>query len=491
MLEAISAGRGIRRQSQDAKQPQMKMEGSPKLPAGDLEAASSLASSSGAAAMSTSLAATSLTGSISSGIAVPPSLGKDQEANAMADNVDREEAINTSQTNAIHIEHDTAAQKLFRWKSIKLLLRQSKELHFSDRTEDYVMDYETNKGILRIYGKGRQARDIGDRSSSGGSAASPADSSSSGPSDDSSTNSSPAASPEYLWGTGLLPATAEPRSQNDTGGLNPDSTLKLDPKTMTRLLKSYFDHLHILHPFLEEKRLTRQVDSFKRRHNPQDPSFSKPSYLVSGPADLLRENKTAKRKHPDGPYYMALEHSNLTQGSTTVSTQIDKSPETALILLVMALGRICESREDLPGPVPDGLRESIHHPMSPFPPLNRQIDSPPPSSFPMRHSPSSSSHSTINTSAPSPLSRGRYGLSSPRSSIGELLPGTRNVDVIPGLAYYAQASDILGNLTGCQDLVMAQCCLLAGLFAGQLANTLESLTWIQSASRICRLLVKQ
>ena len=497
MLEAISAGQGLRKQSQDSKQPQLKMESPPNRPAVDLGEAPSSAPSSGATQINTSLPSTAIPGTAASNAAGPPGLAKDQSQggnagspSATINNVGREEASTTSQTNAIWIEHDTAAQKLFRWRSIKALLRQSKDLHFSDRTEEYVMDFETNKGILRLYGKGRQTRDIGDGSSSSGSAASPADSSSSGPSDESSANSSPAASPEYLWGTGLLPATAEPRSTNDTGGLNPDSTLKLDPKTMTRLLKSYLDHMHILHPFLEEQKLTRQVDTFKRRHNPQDSSFSKPSYLVSGPVDLLRENNTTKRKHSDGPYYMALEHSNLAQGSTTVSTGIDRSPETALILLVMALGRICEVREDLPGPVSDGLREPLHQPVSTFSPLNRQIDSPPPS-FSMRHSSSASSHSTMNTSVLSPISRGRYGLSSPRSSVGELPSGTRNVDVIPGLAYYAQASDILGNLTGCQDLVMAQCCLLAGLFTGQLANTLESLTWIQSASRICRLLVRQ
>lgn len=55
--------------------------------------------------------------------------------------------------------------------------------------------------------------------------------------------------------------------------------------------------------------------------------------------------------------------------------------------------------------------------------------------------------------------------------------------MIPGLAYYSQATDILGNLTGSTSLIHVQCCILAGLYAGQLANSIESLSWIQNAAR--------
>lgn len=397
----------------------------------------------------------------------------------------------TSQTNAIYIEHDTAAQKLFRWRSIKALLRQSRELRFSDRMEEYVMDYETNKGVLRIYGKGRQMREIGEGSQSSGGAPSPAPSSASGPNDEASAASSPTSSPESLWGTGFVPTAIEVRPVSDVGGLNPDNTLKLDPKTMSRLLKSYLDNIHILHPFLEERSLTSLVEHFKQRYNPHDASTSKASYAMPVAVDNLREQMLPKRKHSEGHYYSIIE-SNLAPSSMTPKLLLDRSPNTALILLVMALGKICECREDLPGPVPDGSKDFSIFASHNYSLMGGRTDWPPPT-YPMRHSPSSSSHSTGHTSAPSPLSVGaRFGgLSSPRSSVGEIPAGARNVDVIPGLAYYAQASDILGNLTGFHDLVNAQCCLLAGLYAGQLANALESLTWIQAASRICRLLVKK
>ena len=394
----------------------------------------------------------------------------------------------TTQTNAIYIEHDTAAQKLFRWPAIQALLRQCKELGFTEKSEEYVMDYETNKGVLRIYGKGRE---VSVASQSNGSAPSPAQSSNSGANDDASTASSPAASPENLWGTGFVPTITEARPVSDVGGLNHDNTLKLDPKTMSRLLKSYLDNLHIMHPFLEERSLTSLVDRFKRRYNPHDPNTSKASFAVPVAVDNLREHYMPKRKHSEGSYYNIVGESTLAPSPVSPKLMLDRSPNTALLLLVMALGKICECREDLPGPVPDGSKDIPNLANNSFSPMRGRTDSPPPT-YPMRHSPSSSSHSTTNTSAPSPLSIGRFaGLSSPRSSIGELPPSARNVDIIPGLAYYAQATDILGNLIGFHDLVNAQCCLLAGLYAGQLANTLESLTWIQAASRICRLLVKK
>lgn len=405
-----------------------------------------------------------------------------------------------ARTNEIYIAHNTAAQKLFRWRSIKQLLQQSNKLGFSDRAEGYVMDYEINKGVMRIYGRGRQLRDSGIGSPMSAAAASPTSSNVSGTGDEASSAGSPASSTsESLWGTGFVATAADTRPTSDVGGLGPDNTLKLEAKTITRLLQSYFDNIHILHPFLDQRELTRMVEHFKRRHNPHDTNSSKVGFAVPVNANLggVRDpqailNRTQKRKHSDGQFYGALGESSLAQNPMSPKILLEKSPETALTLLVMALGKICECRAPLPGPVPDNLRETTNHTAHHYSPSGGQMDSPPPPySQQMRHSPSASSHSTAGTSAPSPLSAARLAGSSPRSSVGELPLSSRNVDVIPGLAYYAQATDILGNLTGFQELTYAQCCLLAGLYAGQLANTLESLTWIQTASRICRLLVSE
>jgi len=473
MLAAIGAGQGSSSQGCDIKFAPFKVESPPSRSVGDPKTALAVLPRTAAKDQTTTT-----NGDLSS-----------SSTTASGDSTGSDPLMN--QTNAIYIEHDTAAQKLFRWPSIRTLLQQSKELGFSTRTEDYVMDHETNKGVLRIYGKGRQMREIGGGSQSSTSAASPANSSASLPSDEPSTTSSPGASPpETLWGTGLGPTVIDAKVSDGIGGLNPDNTLTLDHKTMRRLLKSYLDNIHILHPFLEERELTRLVEHFKQRYNPVGVTTSKASFAVPVAVDNLREHKIPKRKYSDGPHYTSIGESTLAPSPLSPKVPLDRSPQTALTLLVMALGKICEIRSPLPGPVSDGSREPPISSANAYSPMGGRIDSPP-SIYALRHSPSSSSHSTANTSAPSSLGPVRYGLSSPRSSIGELPANMRNVDVIPGLAYYAQASDILGNLTGFHELINAQCCLLAGLYTGQLANTLESLTWIQSASRICRLLVKK
>lgn len=59
----------------------------------------------------------------------------------------------------------------------------------------------------------------------------------------------------------------------------------------------------------------------------------------------------------------------------------------------------------------------------------------------------------------------------------------RNIDFIPGLAYYAKAVEVLGDHADGNDLIHAQMFLLAGLYKGQLARVKESMSWITMASR--------
>ncbi|KAI5292511.1 hypothetical protein KEM52_006298 [Ascosphaera acerosa] len=66
----------------------------------------------------------------------------------------------------------------------------------------------------------------------------------------------------------------------------------------------------------------------------------------------------------------------------------------------------------------------------------------------------------------------------------------RNLDNIPGMAYYAVACDILASHEGRTDLPYAQACILAGLYAGQVAYPFTSHAWLSQASRACQMLVR-
>jgi hypothetical protein len=56
--------------------------------------------------------------------------------------------------------------------------------------------------------------------------------------------------------------------------------------------------------------------------------------------------------------------------------------------------------------------------------------------------------------------------------------------VTPGLAYYTQATRMIGDHLDGNDLIHAQIFILAGLFKGQLARVRESMSWYQMAGRV-------
>ena len=386
---------------------------------------------------------------------------------------------------ATHIEHDTAAQKLFRWPAIKALLQKCKHLNFNDNTEKYVLEFELRKGPLRLYGRG-QGQDDADSNAINLSAHSPANSSNGALTDGMSEGSSPASSTDLLWGHGLNPFVGDSARESVVGGVCPDNTLKLDSKTISNLHQSYMQHIQIMHPILDEAILMKLVENFKRRYSgPSETNSSKTPFAVPASnvnVDALRDtsgafSKPMKRKHSDGPYWADSGINHV----PAPKPLLEKSPANALVLLVLALGKVCECREPLSGPV--SARDSAPSSTAAYSPAFR-TDSPPP--YPVRQSPSAYSATA------SPVGVGRQNHLSPRSSVGDLpSKQVKNFDVIPGLAYYAQATDILGNMPSSHDVIYAQCCLLAGLFAGQLANAVESLTWIQIASRVCCILCRE
>jgi len=384
----------------------------------------------------------------------------------------------------IPIEHSTAAHRLLRWPSISALVKQSKLVR--QVREDYVMEHEELKGVLRVYGRG-EGKDYLD----GGQpdAASPAISSTSGRSEETAEARSPASPSEGLWGTDLDHSNnVEPRITSAIGGLTPENHLKLDPKTLRQLLQSYLDNIHILHPFLDKGRLTRMVERFSMRYNLFEQNLTK--MLFSGPAtsgtSFDDSHRAAKRKLSDGYSRTFVQEPGFIPHPPSPNITPEKSPANAIVLLVMALGKICQWKDPLPGPV-SGHSEDTSVPLRVYTSSRAQTDSPPPLS--LRQSSMFSMPSATTSSTISGLRLTNY---SPRSSIeeGSASPASRNIDVIPGLAYYAKATDILGNVHGSNELANVQANLLAGLYAGQLARTFESWSWIHSACRACRYLVR-
>lgn len=401
---------------------------------------------------------------------------------------------------SIPLEHTTAAHKLLRWPSIQQFV------HPITKNEQYVMQGEERRGLLRVWGRGEGGDPV---------------------EEDPLNIYSPGVRPErddpFRGGlAGLVrapgPDVRRPPVVEGIGGLNPDGSLKIDTSTMVRLMNSYNNHIHILHPFMDTERLTTMVCTFGDRYNTTKPTQPRSPYSVSSPlaaGELRRDSiglaKVGKRKR-SSPLAPGSASSVWGTGLGGVRNPPDRSIGSALVLLVAALGQICEHKEYLPGPVPDTVSdvESATSAVSgaappptatttttttttttdSSPPMH--VDSPPVS---VKHSPASS-HSSGSNSTGSPQDAARMAHAG-RSSSLEQWPGQDraqlpiNAAVIPGLAYYAYATDILGNHLGGNELVHVQAGLLAGLYAGQLGRVLESWKWINWACTSCQVLVRR
>lgn len=317
------------------------------------------------------------------------------------------------------VEHTTAAHRLLSWPSIAKLFTP-KALQDYKLDDEYVMRLEEESGLLRPYGRGeghnRREKSVSSNSDSS----------------------------DGIWGSGFITPVISPSMSHVSNELSFEFSLNIHPLTLRRLLDSYLNNIHILHPFLDKNELIRMMKRFSERCNLTEQILNKSLFFTTGAngnVDALRDvhtnlNKIEKHHYHDG-YLLDF-------------VMFERSIQTAIVLLVMTMSRICEWKQPLPG-----VRT-----------LNEQ--------------------STSNETEMHHLSSTRHNIQSPSSYKSCL----RNVDLIPELSYYASATDILGNLHGSNDLRHTQAFLLAGLFMGQLARTFESFNWITSGCQRCRFLVR-
>ena len=147
---------------------------------------------------------------------------------------------------------------------------------------------------------------------------------------------------------------------------------------------------------------------------------------------------------------------------------IEHSVANAIVLLVIALGKVTSHREPLPGPASTTtMRTSTPH-------SALYSDLPMPMS-----APTSPFNNQLNLNGANNMA-----VSSPAN------PQGKNMDAIPGLAYFAKAADILGELPGGTDVSHIQANLLAGLYMGQLARILPSYFYINKACMAAQILIE-
>lgn len=342
----------------------------------------------------------------------------------------------------LQADHRTPAHRLFiEWPSMANFCNGVPFIHRlldeGHRIDQYPMLMEQDRGLLRVWGVG-EGHDLYDGAHGPGSPDNHID----------SDTPSPAAMKEGLWGCPPAdhssPSTVngDPPRHDHVGGLGPDGKPDFNSKTLWELYRSYQDNIHNLHPFLNPAKLRKMIQEFQEVYSPDRKNST---MSPSGVPERL--NGGIKRKRSSTMYgdaYGVAEE--LARGS------IERSLRNAIILLVLALGKVCLHTAKLP------------HPQS-----DRQ-----------------------------PTANGTWGYhrDSPRSATDSFSSDAsdtraRNIDILPGMAYFSYATDILGNQNGGNTIAHAQAMLLAALYLGQFGRVLESWSWTNNACRICLVLIRR
>ncbi|KJZ79625.1 hypothetical protein HIM_01094 [Hirsutella minnesotensis 3608] len=378
---------------------------------------------------------------------------------------------------AIPINHTTLAGLLLEWPPIRDLTRHHVEREGIRHVREFPISIEQNRGPLIVYGRGedahpsRHSRDHLDHGQLDMA-------------DDSSDMASP--SPAADWGHlgGLSPGD---QVEYRGGVLGFDGNPDFSESKVWTYVESFKENILNMHPIIQPKVLDDWVqqflDSLPRAH-PRSTKLqpSKPIFAVGSGGHTPTESTGMKRKRSPGPDGF---EGPSTPGPVRAGRP-ERSIHNALILTVLALGKVCLHRENVP--------DALHHGDSPAQgnPLNR--NGVPPS--PVQGSPPSHSSHSHSSNLTSPREPDR-GIQSRRSSIhasGGLRAGynlKKNYDVIPGLEYFAFATDILGNHIGAyKNMKNVYALIFAGLYQGQLARPIESFAFIHQASHKLQVIMR-
>jgi hypothetical protein len=367
-----------------------------------------------------------------------------QQPATPADSVQSEEdgtkGLPCKEKSGLQSDHTTPAHKLFgEWQSMAPFCRGvdyiEKLLEGGHEVSEYPMLLERDRGLLRVWGVGK-GQDLNDGAQGPGSPDSCGD----------TDASSPASGKEGLWGyapadtsntqsNDIPESDLRPNQSENAGGLGTDGRPDFRESVLWALYDSYIENIHKLHPFMNASKLRRMIGEFSDQYSPDyDSKHAGPPAANTFAKNPL--NHGPKRKRSGSAYYEPW----------SAKGAIERSLRNALVLLVLALGKVCAHHEPLPSPQSD-----------------------------------KTSHT-----------KGNWGL----HTDGDFESHTpdddrpRNIDILPGMSYFAYATDILGNQQGGNTIAHAQAMILAALYLSQFARVLESWSWISNACRVALVLIK-
>ena len=238
----------------------------------------------------------------------------------------------------------------------------------------------------------------------------------------------------------------------------------LDKCIIQTLLKNYVKHMHILHPLLDLNVVCRAFRRLKLRQAERQPYTSNIMKAVDC-AQSIREQCT----HPQSDHYDCYPAADMmeTYGDFEQHPLLE-----AILLLVLAIGSVCGEKAERPQNLfkaTSRLREQLAERTSSFQHF--------------KHQRSSSEDSCMHSSARDDFS---HGWRSETEAAKRDWCGKN-----PSMAFYLQATKIIGTYTDQDSLLVAQASLLAGIYKGQLGRVCDSMNWIHLAGRACQTLLRQ
>lgn len=377
---------------------------------------------------------------------------------------------------SIPVNHTTGAARLLLVPSIKEMCKKIIETN-RIKNEKYPIIQEEKRGLLRLYGRGEgiDAPPGYDRD--------PLIDHGSDHSNAGDTNSDVSSPVGEEWGQiGGLTPPGNPPPDFQRGNINFEGMPDLSRNKVLELVESYKKHINTLHPILVPSRLDVLIENFLKSTPESQAKPKQVSSLVAGFAHPVSAGFVSGR-NPESPGQKRKRSPGLGE-HPEIHNHFDLKPghpyrsiSSALVLLVLALGEVAQYEGKLPDVVKDADADLSSWTNSPTM-RNGYPQSP------IQSSPSLSTPMGM----PSPQDTDRAQPRSRRTSIegnytSRLGSKAKNIDSIPGLFYFALATDIIGNQLGGNSLQHVHVNILAGLYHGQLARVMESHAYIHEACR--------
>ena len=376
---------------------------------------------------------------------------------------------------AIPTNHTTGAGHLLNWPCINAMVQRVLNRESLRFPAEFPIREEEQRGILRVYGRGEGRDPIPrdrDVRAEHGTTDIPEDVAYSDMS-----SPTPGDASGHIGGFSPVNISEYTGSNSRPPVLTPSGVPDFSEGKVWKYVKSFEENILNMHPIIQPKDLHAMVQIFlnsipKPPAKPVAPA-QVAKFVQASPQPAAAEAIGSKRKRspamdaPDPPQ---------------IQYRTGRPPRTinnAVVLTILALGKICLQRDRVPDVVHD-----YSPPNASYNRRNGYPSSPGHASSPEAYTPAANYPASM---APSPKESERPGLGR-RSSFQGSKSGShrprRNYDVIPGLEYFAIATDIIGNQLGGNTMNHVYAGIFAGLFHGQLGRVIESHAYIAHACNV-------